>query len=303
VHFATSTHQAPKHAQRGEPGEEKTLRLELRLIADVGLVGLPNAGKSTLLAALTSATPKIAAYPFTTLEPNLGVLDLGIEDGRRPTIADVPGLIEGASDGAGLGHAFLRHVERTRVLLHIVDGAARDPKWDHDVIRDELEAHDPALLAKPILIVFNKMDLPAAREAWPDFEAIQRTAGRAVVAISADTGEGLDALRAAVGDLLPDAAELAEPPDPAGVVVHRLEAAGDGFTIEKDEEGYIVRGKRIERLAVQTNFDNEESAERFQRELLRLGVDGALRKAGVRRGDDVRIGIVALAWDPPEDGS
>jgi len=303
VHFATATHQAPKHAQRGEPGEEKTLRLELRLIADVGLVGLPNAGKSTLLAALTAARPKIAPYPFTTLEPNLGVLDLGIDDGRRPTIADVPGLIEGASDGAGLGHAFLRHVERTRVLLHIVDGAARDPKWDHDVIRDELEAHDPALLAKPILIVFNKMDLPAAREAWPDFEALQRKAGRDVVAISADTGEGLDVLRAAVGDLLPDAAELAEGPDPAGVVVHRLEAAGDGFTVEKDEEGYIVRGKRIERLALQTNFDNEESAERFQRELLRLGVDGALRKAGVRRGDDVRIGIVALAWDPAEDGS
>ena len=303
VHFATSTHQAPKHAQRGEPGEEKTLRLELRLIADVGLVGLPNAGKSTLLAALTSATPKIAAYPFTTLEPNLGVLDMGIEDGRRPTIADVPGLIEGASDGAGLGHAFLRHVERTRVLLHIVDGAARDATWDHDVIRDELEAHDPALLAKPILIVFNKMDLPAAREAWPDFEAIQRQAGRGVVAISADTGEGLDELRAAVGDLLPDAAELAEPPDPAGVVVHRLEAAGDGFTVEKDEEGYIVRGKRIERIAVQTNFDNEESAERFQRELLKLGVDAALRRAGVRPGDDVRIGNVSLTWDPPEDGS
>ncbi|MHB8958667.1 MAG: GTPase ObgE, partial [Candidatus Limnocylindrales bacterium] len=198
VHFATATHQAPRHAQRGEPGEEKGLRLELRLIADVGLVGLPNAGKSTLLAALTAARPKIAPYPFTTLEPNLGVLDLGEQDGRRPTIADVPGLIEGASSGAGLGHAFLRHVERTRVLLHIVDGAARDPQWDHDTIRDELEAHDPALLAKPMLVVFNKLDLPAAQTAWPEFEATQRAAGRGVVAISADTGEGLDALRAAV---------------------------------------------------------------------------------------------------------
>ena len=303
THFATSTHQAPRHAQRGEPGEERGVRLELRLIADIGLVGLPNAGKSTLLAALTSATPKIASYPFTTLEPNLGVLDLGLDDGRRPTIADVPGLIEGASDGAGLGHAFLRHVERTRVLLHIVDGSARDPQWDHDVIRDELEAHDPALLAKPTLIVFNKMDLPAAREAWPEFEAASRKAGRAAVAISADTGEGLDALRATVGDLLPDAAELDAPPDPAGVVVHKLEPVGDGFTVEHDEEGYIVRGKRIERLAVQTNFDNEESAERFQRELLKLGVDAALRRAGVRPGDDVRIGNVSLAWDPPEDGS
>ena len=181
VHFATATHQAPKHAQMGEPGEEKELRLELRLIADLGLVGLPNAGKSTLLAALTAATPKIAAYPFTTLEPNLGVMDLGIEDGRRPTIADVPGLIEGASAGAGLGHAFLRHVSRTRVLLHIVDGAARDPAWDHGIIREELEAHDPALLAKPMLTVFNKMDLPAARDAWPAFETAMRRAGVAVL--------------------------------------------------------------------------------------------------------------------------
>ncbi|HEY5630153.1 MAG TPA: GTPase ObgE [Candidatus Limnocylindrales bacterium] len=303
VHFATSTHQAPRHAQRGEPGEEVTVRLELRLIADVGLVGLPNAGKSTLLAALTAARPKIAAYPFTTLEPNLGVLDLGEEDGRRPTVADVPGLIEGASSGAGLGHAFLRHVERTRVLLHVVDGAAKDPQWDHDTIRDELEAHDPALLAKPMLVVFNKLDLPAAQAAWPDFEAAQRAAGRQVLAISADTGAGLDALRAAVGAMLPGAEEMAEPPDPAGVVVHRLEAAGDGFTVERDEEGYVVRGKRIERLAVQTNFDNEESAERFQRELLRLGIDGALRKAGVRPGDDVRIGAVVLAWEPSEEGA
>ena len=302
VHFATATHQAPRHAQRGEPGEERTVRLELRLIADVGLVGLPNAGKSTLLAALTAARPKIAPYPFTTLEPNLGVMDLGVEDGRRPTIADVPGLIEGASDGAGLGHAFLRHVERTRILLHIVDGSGRDPKWDHDVIRDELEAHDPELIAKPMLVVFNKMDLAVAREAWPTFEAAQRAAGRRVVAISADTGEGLDALRAAVGSMLPDVVGMAEPPDPAGVVVHRLEAAVDGFTIEHDEAGFLVRGKRIERLALQTNFDNEESAERFQHELLRLGVDKALRKAGVRSGDDVRVGGVALAWDPPEDG-
>jgi GTP-binding protein len=303
THFATATHQAPRHAQKGEPGEEKELRLELRLIADVGLVGLPNAGKSTLLAALTAAQPKIAAYPFTTLEPNLGVLDLGVEDGRRPTIADVPGLIEGASSGAGLGHAFLRHVERTRILLHVVDGAARDALRDHAVIRDELEAHDPALLDKPQLTVFNKLDLPAARDAWPAFEQALRRDRLPVVAISADTGEGLDALRRAISELLPDAAGLAEPPEPAGVVIHRLEAAGDGYTVELEDGVLQVRGKRIERLVNQTNFDNEESAERFQRDLARLGIDTALRRAGVRQGDTVRIGGTELEWEPLEDGA
>jgi GTP-binding protein len=301
VHFATATHQAPKHAQKGEPGEEREIRLELRLIADIGLVGLPNAGKSTLLAALTAATPKIAAYPFTTLEPNLGVMDLGLDDGRRPTIADVPGLIEGASDGAGLGHAFLRHVERTRILIHIVDGSARDPRWDHDVIRDELQAHDPALLSKPMLVVFNKMDLEEAREAWPAFEASLRDLGVPVLAISADSGEGLAELRAALGDLLPDADGLAEPPDPAGVVIHRLEAPRDGFSIEREDLAFRVRGKRVERLVTQTNFEVEESAERFQRELARNGVDAALRKAGIRPGDAVRIAAIELEWEPLED--
>jgi GTP-binding protein len=301
THFATATHQAPRHAQRGEPGEERSLRLELRLIADVGLVGLPNAGKSTLLAALTAARPRIAPYPFTTLEPNLGVMDLGIEDGRRPTIADVPGLIEGASSGAGLGHAFLRHVSRTRVLLHVVDGSTRDPRRDHDVIRDELEAHDPDLLAKPMLVVFNKMDLAAARDAWPAFRAAMDDEGIARLAVSAEAGTGLDELRTAVGELLPDAAGLAEPPDPAGVVVHRLEAAGDGFAVDREGGVLRVRGRRIERLVAQTNFDNEESAERFQRELARIGIDDALRRAGVRPGEPVRIGATELEWEPPED--
>ena len=301
THFATATHQAPRHAQKGEPGEERSLRLELRLIADVGLVGLPNAGKSTLLAALTAARPKIAAYPFTTLEPNLGVMDLGIEDGRRPTIADVPGLIEGASSGAGLGHAFLRHVERTRVLLHVVDGAARDPRWDHEVIRDELEAHDPSLLEKPMLVVFNKLDLPAAVDAWSAFSAAMDDDDVRALAVSAEEGTGLDELRSVVADLLPDAAGLAEPPEPAGVVVHRPEGRSDGFALDREDGILCVRGRRIERLVAQTNFDNEESAERFQRELIRLGIDGALRQAGVRRGELVRIGTTELEWEPRED--
>jgi len=303
THFKTSTHQAPKHAQKGEPGEERWLRLELRLIADIGLVGLPNAGKSTLLAALTAATPKIADYPFTTLEPNLGVMDLVAPDEptgdeRRPTIADVPGLIEGASSGAGLGHAFLRHVERTRILIHIVDGSGRDPEWDHDVIRDELRAHDPALLEKPILVAFNKLDRPTAIEAWPAFREARVAAGEDVIAISAVDGTGLDELRDRIAALLPAADELGAPPEPAGVVVHRIEAMGDGFSVEQVEDGvYRVRGKRIERIAAQTNFDVEESAERFQRDLARLGIDTELRRAGIATGDLVRIGATELEWE------
>ena len=297
VHFTTSTHQAPKHAQNGEPGEERQVRLELRLLADVGLVGLPNAGKSTLLAALTAARPKIADYPFTTLEPNLGVLDLGDEDRRRPTIADVPGLIEGASSGAGLGHAFLRHVERTRVMVQVVDGSDRDPEWSYNVIRDELGAHDPALLTKPTLVAFNKMDRPAAAEAWPAFRDARAAQGVAAVAISAETGANLAELLARLSSLLPSADELAEPPEPAGIVIHRLESAGNAFTVAREGDVFVVHGRRIERLAAQTNFDVEESAERFQEDLIRLGIDHELRRQGVAPGDTVRIGGSELEWD------
>jgi GTPase len=301
THFATATHQAPRHAQKGEPGEERWLRLELRLIADVGLVGLPNAGKSTLLAGLTAARPKIAEYPFTTLEPNLGVMDLDRAadgDERRPTVADVPGLIEGASEGAGLGHAFLRHVERTRVLVHVVDGASRDPEWDHEVIREELAAHDPALLEKPMLVAYNKIDLPAAAERWPAFRARRRHEAIDPVAISAATGEGLAELRIRLAALLPGPDELGRPPEPAGVVVHRIEAAPDAVTVEREADGgFRVAGPRVERLAAQTNFEVEESAERFQRELERLGADAELRRLGIRPGDPVRIGRVELDWE------
>jgi len=297
THFATATHQAPKHAQKGEPGEERWVRLELRLIADVGLVGLPNAGKSTLLAAVTAAQPKIADYPFTTLEPNLGVMDLD-DDERRPTIADVPGLIEGASSGAGLGHAFLRHVERTRVLVQVVDGSDRDPDWDFDVIREELRAHDPALLDKPFLVVFNKVDLPSAAEAWPAFRRSRARDRIQAVAISAATGEGIDRFRRELAALLPNAEELGLPPEPAGVVVHRIDAAPDRVFVSREVDGaYRVAGRRIERLAAQTDFEVEESAERFQRDLERLGADAELRRAGIQAGDTVRIGSVELEWE------
>jgi GTPase len=301
THFKTSTHQAPRHAQKGEPGEDREVSLELRLIADIGLVGLPNAGKSTLLAALTAATPKIADYPFTTLEPNLGVLDLDAagsadDEERRVTIADVPGLIEGASLGAGLGHAFLRHVERTRVLVHLVDGSTADPERDYAIVRGELEAHDPALLEKPTLVALNKLDRPAAVEAWPAFRAARAAEGRPVVAIAAASGEGLSGLRRALGELLPSAAELAAAPEPAGIVVHRVEPVGAISVVHEADGGWRVGGRRIERLAAQTDFTIGESAERFQRALERLGVDAELRRAGVEPGDTVRFGRVELEW-------
>jgi GTP-binding protein len=226
-------------------------------------------------------------------------MDLGIDDGRRPTIADVPGLIEGASMGAGLGHAFLRHVERTRVLVHVVDGSSRDPGWDHEVIREELRAHDPALLDKPILVVFNKIDRPDAQAGWPAFERARRGDGIEAIAISATSGDGLEAFREQVAAMLPSAEDLAAPPDPSGIVIHRIDDMGDGFVVERDTDGaFRVRGKRIERVAAQTNFDVDESAERFQRALTRFGIDAELRRAGVATGDLVRIGAAVLVWEP-----
>ncbi len=298
VHFATSTHRTPHHAQKGEPAAQRGLRLELRLIADVGLVGLPNAGKSTLLAALTAATPKIAPYPFTTLEPNLGVLDLAMtdaDDPRRPTIADVPGLIEGASGGAGLGHAFLRHVERTRLLVHVVDVASPTAEADFAAIREELRLHDPALLAKPGLIVANKLDLPGARQQAAALGRARAAGGQTFVAVSALTGEGLPQLVQQLAALLPPAGALAAVAS-AGVVVHRLAQGPATFTVDREADGLRVRGARIERLVAQTDFHNEESAERFQRDLVRLGIDRELRRAGVAAGETVRIGGHELTW-------
>jgi GTP-binding protein len=300
THFATSTHQAPKHAQKGEPGEQRRLRLELRLIADVGLVGLPNAGKSTLLAALTAARPKVADYPFTTLEPNLGVLDFAADDPddeRRPTLADLPGLIEGASAGAGLGHAFLRHVERTRVLVHVVDLSAADAERDFQVIRDELEARDPRLLAKTTLVAANKMDREPDPEVLRAFRAARARDGLEVVFISAAQRTGLVELRGALARLLPRDEELGRPGEAAGVVVHRYDVADTGFRIGRDADGtWHVEGRRVERLVAQTDFENDESAARFQRELGRLGIVEALRRAGVEAGDTVCIGSTELEW-------
>ena len=305
VHFATATHRAPTHAQKGEPGEERKLTLELRLIADVGLVGLPNAGKSTLLRAFSAATPQVAPYPFTTLEPNLGVLDLSAndqDDERRVTVADMPGLIEGASSGHGLGHAFLRHVSRTRLLGHVIDLATPDSERDYQVIREELEAHDPRLLEKVSLVIGNKIDLSDAQRNRDRFARARAKEGLEFVAVSAEQGNGIPELIAALARLLPDAETLSRPGEPAGVVVHRFESAPEAFSVSREDGAFRVVGRRIERLAAQTNFDNAESAERFQRDLARLGVERELVKAGVTPGDSVIIGSIELEWDD-ETGS
>lgn len=295
VHFVSSTHQAPKHAQKGAPGESRWIDLELKLIADIGLVGAPNAGKSTLLAAITAATPQVGDYPFTTTSPNLGVIEL--DDERRAVIADLPGLIEGASEGRGLGHSFLRHVERTRVLVAVVDGAAPDPVGEWRAVANELGQHDPALLARPMPMVVTKQDLPEVHARWPAVRRALRGDGADPIAISARSGIGLPELRRALAGALTEAdAVAAAAPSPTTVRLHRFDPLDAGWQVIAEADGLRVRGRRIETTAARTDFANEESRDRFQRTLERLGIDAELRRQGAREGTMVRIGAVELEW-------
>jgi GTPase len=298
VHFATPTHRAPKHAEKGTPGEEGWIELELKLIADVGLVGAPNAGKSTLLAALTEARPEVGAYAFTTISPNLGVVTLG-ED-RTAVIADLPGLIEGANEGRGLGHHFLRHVERTRALVGVVDGAAADPVAEWVAVGEELRLHDPSLTERPMAVVVTKLDLPEARERWPDLRVALRAAGHEPLAVSAHEGTGLDELRAALATALEAAAARTEEEASAEVRVHRFDRLADGWEVVAEGDGLRVRGRRIETTASRTDFENEESRDRFWRLLERMGIDAELRRAGAGPGTLVRIGRAELEWGDEE---
>jgi GTP-binding protein len=296
VHFASATHRAPTHFEKGQPGEERWIELELKLIADIGLVGAPNAGKSTLLASLTAARPEVGDYPFTTTSPNLGVLVL--DDDRSAVIADVPGLIEGANEGRGLGHAFLRHVERTRVLVAVVDGAAADPAGEWRAVEDELRRHDPALLERPIPMVVTKHDLPLVREGWPVLRASLRAAGHRPMAVSAHAGTGLAELRRALATALDEAAAreaVAAPP--SEMRVHRFDPLDAGWQVVAEADALRVRGRRIEASAARTDFENPESRERFQRSLERLGIDAELRRLGAAAGTTVRIGPVELEWE------
>ncbi|MGD1997234.1 MAG: GTPase ObgE [Anaerolineae bacterium] len=291
--FATSTNQAPRMAENGEPGERLTLRLELKLLADVGLVGKPNAGKSTLLGAVSAARPKVAPYPFTTLQPYLGVVVL--DERTDFVMADLPGLIEGASRGKGLGHEFLRHVERTRVLIHLLDGAAEDPLEDFTAINAELAAFGHGLPDKPQLVAFNKMDLPGAREQWPAVRDALEAQDYEIFPISSVVREGLRELLWRAVQMLD---ELPREPAPVHEVpVFRLEDDERAFWVERLADGWRVRGERVERLTAMTRFGLDEAVKRFQRALEAMGVFDALREAGIEPGDTVHIGEAELTWE------
>ena len=292
--FASPTNQAPRLAEHGEPGQERWLRLELKLIADVGVIGMPNAGKSTLLSVVSAARPKIAAYPFTTLQPNLGVVQ--VDSHESFVMADVPGLIEGASEGAGLGHQFLRHVERTRLLIHLLDGAANDPLADYATINRELSQFNEPLAAKPQIVVLNKLDLPETQAWWPLVQETMEEREVEAHAISAVTSQGVQALMQRVFRLLQDL----PPPEPAReeMAVFRPAEGEEAFTIEQTEDGWRVHGARVERVAAMTPFVLPEAVARFQRQLRAMGVVEALEAAGVRPGDTVHIGEQELEWQP-----
>lgn len=285
--FANMANPAPKMAENGEPGEEKWIRMELKLLADVGLVGFPNAGKSTIISHVSAARPKIADYPFTTLVPNLGMVK--VDDETSFVMADIPGLIEGASQGLGLGHDFLRHTERTRVLAHVLDMSgledAADPLQNFEIIQKELSIYDAKLASRPMIIVANKMDLPNSQD---NLERLQKKWGQSyqIFPVSAVSGDGLKPLLYSLKEILeqnplPPIEELKEE-----VVIHEAEPR---FTIKRDGPYFWVGGKEIERHLAMTNLNNEEAVERLQRIMKKMGIDSALQKKGARHGDLVRI--------------
>ncbi|AKU25909.1 GTPase ObgE [Geobacillus stearothermophilus] len=291
--FATAANPAPEIAENGEPGEERNVILELKLLADVGLVGFPSVGKSTLLSVVSAARPKIAEYHFTTLVPNLGVVET--EDGRSFVMADLPGLIEGAHQGVGLGHQFLRHIERTRVIVHVIDMAAvegRDPYDDYVVINEELKQYNLRLTERPQIVAANKMDMPGAEE---NLRRFKEKVGEAVPVfpISAATRQGVRELLFAIADLLETTPEfpLHEPEEPAVQrVVYKYEKEKPPFTITRGSDGaFILSGDKIEKLLKMTDFSREESVRRFARQLRAMGVDDALRERGAQDGDTVRL--------------
>ncbi len=292
-HFKSSANQAPRIAEKGEPSVERWITLELKMIADIGLVGVPNAGKSTLLSVVSNAKPKIADYPFTTLEPNLGTV---IYDDLDLVFADIPGLIEGAHQGVGLGHSFLRHVQRTRLIIHVLDGAADDPIADYNQITTELALYDERLAERPEIVVVNKMDMPDVREYWELLK--EQLEERGVVnpmAISALTRENIKPLIQRVFEEIAKLPEI-ETEENVEIPVYELEESDVVFEVEVEDGIYYVTGERIERAAAMTYWDYEEAVLRFQKTLEILGVSEALEKSGVKPGDTVFIGDFELEW-------
>jgi GTP-binding protein len=293
-HFATSTRQAPHFAEKGEPGEERTLQLEMKLVADVGLVGLPNAGKSTLLATITAAKPKIGDYPFTTIHANLGVAVIG---DFSFVCADIPGLIEGAHEGHGLGHRFLRHIERTRVLVRVVD-CTNDVAHDLEETDRELRLYDPTLPSRPQVVVLTKTDLAPQASAVESTMSSLRDNGLEVYAISAVTHQGvrelLGGLRRILEQLAPGQAGASEEDDE---FVFRERIDPDSFTVERKRVTFTVRGRTVERIVSMTDMESPEAVEHLQRRLKRLGVFQALEREGIRAGSRVVIGSIEMTWE------
>lgn len=286
--FKTQSNPAPNYAENGEPGEEKTLKVELKLLADVGLVGLPSVGKSTFISKVSKAKPKIAAYHFTTLSPNLGVTKT--IDGRSFVIADLPGLIEGASNGEGLGDKFLRHIERTKVIAHIIDMSGfegRDPYNDYLVINKELENFNKKLLDKPQIIIANKMDMDSSKNNLKEFK---KKVKAEIFEISALTSEGLDEVLLKLADMLDELPNtpLYEEEAFESHVLYKFKKE-EPYTITKEDDVWVIRGNEVEKVIKMTNFYTEEAVERFAKRMRRMGIDDRLRELGAEEGDKVRI--------------
>lgn len=291
--FATSTHQAPRIAQKGQTGVKVRLRLDLKLLADVGIIGLPNAGKSTLLTQISAARPKIGAYPFTTLEPNLGVADVGWD---RVVVADIPGLIEGAHEGAGLGLDFLRHVERTRVMLHLLDGSSDDPWRDMQTVNKELQEYGQGMAERPQVVVINKLDIEEVAERKAEIEREFRKRGLEPRFISAASGEGVPAVMEHMATRLAELREVEDvAPHPAPLPVLRPKQRG--VRIHRENGAYRVEGTREEAFAEMMPVETEEGRAELWRRFRRWGVTGALRRAGARQGDRIRLGRVDLEME------
>ena len=300
VHFVSPKNTAPEIAENGEPGQDRFVKLELKVLADVGLVGFPSVGKSTLLAAVTCAKPKIAAYQFTTLVPNLGMVRL--DDGSDFVMADLPGLVEGASTGVGLGLEFLRHVERTRVILHLVEmdpNNAREPIDDYHQIQHELTTYDDHMLERPEIVVATKMDMPGSDERYTKFHeqlVAEGVAEDRIMAISSVTHNNLQVLMHKTADLLTNAPYVAPKQDAAAETMYKPEPA-DEIHVEDTEHAWVVTGTKVERLAAMSNLQHEDGVIRFARQLRKLGVDAALKDAGAVNGDQVIIGELTFEYE------